>query len=387
MYKRQLQLNGVFPMVYNYNGQMIRMFSNQNLEFAASDRDPGERNPQYRSSKQIKDLDPYQPEIFKSMTEFRNKFRKKGDLKALENTTEEQDTTKMQEIVFTTTEMPMSISNNQDFIRRILDLRKKNLLQRTTSKPVKRNSGFPMPEINDSVKTSTSINNMKYSDNVSNTAFQSSTETTRKTEHLQEITESTFHSFEFSTVESVTMSTMDSLSDNTIQNDDGTSLNAQEMASTLKVEQSEPVTVDYSYETTTIATTLMTQTSVTDESTPSIDQTTHVPLETPNNDELYVSDAGIPNVTATKTFASLGQMSYFSDSNFDRFEDEYKMDQLTQHSFGRINLKYLSADEKKVLRSIFRRKWHEIRKQLKDSEYTTNDNNDPILMEILNNGK
>lgn len=384
MYKRQLQLKGVFPMVYNYNGQMIRMYSNQNLEFAASVRDSAERNSQYRSGKQIKKLEPYQPEIFKSMTEFKNKFRKKGDLKVSKNTKKD---TKRQEIALTTTEMPMDVSNKQDFIRRILDLRNKNLLQGTASKTVKRNSGYPTPKLNDIVKTSTPTNNMKYSDDVSNTVFQSSTEATGKTEHSQEITESTFQSSEFTTVESVTMSTIDYFSDNTMQNDDGTTLNAQESASTLKVEQSESATVDYSYETTTMATTLMTQTSVTDERTPSIDSTTDVPIETPNNNEFYVSDAGIPNVAATNTFASLGQMSYFSDSNFDRFEDEYKMDQLTQHSFGRINLKKFRGDEKKVLRPIFRRKWHEIRKQLKDNEHATNDNNDPILMEILNNGK
>lgn len=168
----------------------------------------------------------------------------------------------------------------------------------------------------------------------------------------------------------------------------------EETRNTLEMETS---TKNQNYETSTLS---ITPTNIVEEIIePMRISKTPIRIMDKLNDDLnsmdYVADAGVENIRS-KSLGTLNEISYFSDSNNynnnnyidndnnnnDKYQDEYKMDQLTPFLIQRIKLNRFTRSEKQVLRSIFIGDWKAIRKEVKELEYITNDN-DPILMEIL----
>lgn len=74
--------------------------------------------------------------------------------------------------------------------------------------------------------------------------------------------------------------------------------------------------------------------------------------------------------------------SFFSDSAHDKYPDEYKMDQLILTPMFRINQHPFSTNEKQVLRSLFRPKWKAIKKEVENLQTISNDV-DPVLQELM----
>lgn len=409
MEKRKLQLQGFYPMIYNYNGQLVQLSHDYTSPTNFKKISSAKRRP-FSRALHIKEVNSNQPIKLTIDLNDDIKPRKKGNLKTSE---EETYLAEMKSIETTAQTQNTTLdveTSYKSFYDKVSEYRKKNLkiLPSATFKSVKRELIFP----SSSERIST---NTKY---ISEVPIQSTTEyianTEQNSQYGLDIRLSTsyaqIYSYDSTTIESTT--TTDSSNDKTtILNDDGTTTqSAQETESNLEMEYFEFSTVYNSYETTTTETTLMTtEISGTDDSTTPID-ITETPFETSNelfladngystvsaefgskisfepSDEVYLADDGFNTVTPAK-FRSIGQMSFFSDSSVDKFEDEYKMDQLALNSIERIKtLKRFNGDEKKVLRSIFRRKWKDIRKELKDLQKITNDG-DPNVMQILDNSK
>lgn len=93
----------------------------------------------------------------------------------------------------------------------------------------------------------------------------------------------------------------------------------------------------------------------------------------------YVADASIINVSQK----SLGVMSYFSDVKNDRYQDEYKMDQLTLLSIQQLTLNRFTDNEEQIMRSMFRSKWKAVRKEVKDLQHITKEEDRTVLLNIL----
>lgn len=416
MEKRKLQLQGFYPMIYNYNGQLVQLSHNYTSETNFKQIPQAKRNQTPRSfprALHIEEVNSNPP--IKLTIDLNNdiKPRKKGNLKTSE---EETYLAEMKSIETTAQTQNTTLdveTKYKSFYDKVSEYRKKNLkiLSSATPKSVKRE--LVLPSSSKIISTTT-----KY---ISEVPIQSTTEFVAKTEQSSQYgsdielstSYSQIYSYDSTTIESIITSTTDNSNDKTtILNDDGTTTqSAQETDSTLEIEHFEFSTVYNSYETTTAETTLMTtEISDTDDSTTPT-AITETPFEPSNemfltddgfstvdsgefgtttpfqpSDELYLADDGFNTVTPAK-FSSIGQMSFFSDSSVDKFEDEYKMDQLALNSIERIKtLKRFNGNEKMVLRSIFRRKWKDIRKELKDLQKITNDG-DPNVMHILDNSK
>lgn len=404
-------------MIYSYNGQLVQLSHDYTSEMNFKKIPSAKRNQTPRPfprALRIDEVNSNQP--IKLSIDLNNdiKPRKKGNLKTLEEDNYLAETKSIETTAKTQSATLDVETSYKSFYDKVFEYRRKNLkiLSSATPKSVKRE--LVLPSSSERISTT-----KKY---ISEVPIQSTTEFVAKTEQSSQygsdISLSTsytqMYSYDSTTIEIIiTTSTTDSSNDKTtILNDDGTTTqSAQETESTLEMEYFDFSTVYNSYETTTAETTLMTtEISGTDDSTTptAITETpfepsdelfltdggfstvasaefgTKTPFE-PSN-ELFLADDGFNTVTPAK-FSSIDQMSFFSDSSVDKFEDEYKMDQLILNSIDRIKtLKRFNGNEKKVLRSIFRRKWKDIRKELKDLQKITNDS-DPNVMHILDNSK
>lgn len=450
MYKRQLQLRGVYPMMYNYNGQIIPMYSNQEFNVpqntGRSHRSEPPKHDLYagtafhrkRTGKRLEESSRNQ--FTAPFDEKKNKSRRKGDLTGKADNSKYSIEKRLRDAVARmhvgttiSTEKPTVLSKKRDLSKQN-SRRQVNQYQieRTTSPSTPKttvkidlSTALPRQVVSTSptttttttmttttttpttttmptttttttttttkptitTKATTTTNNVENSNTISSQSFPSATETTTQFQYhsssdmipmsteFTEIDTVDMTTMDITTMESVTESTTETLDDKLVQND-GTTLNVPDTMRTLNVEENQFSTLTDYYEMTTepMTTVFTTETSLVDHSTQLI--------EAQNIDELDVN----LNVAENAVVGKLDKMSYFSDTNFDRLEDEYKMDQLTPDLIQRIKLKNFSSNERKVLRSIFRRKWQHIRNEAKDLENFTNDN-DPILMEILDNGQ
>lgn len=143
---------------------------------------------------------------------------------------------------------------------------------------------------------------------------------------------------------------------------------------------------DFDY-TETAQTQIPTQTSVADAfivRTEASNDNMQLELEILSNDDRSMDSLmNVPDAEFDKTI-EFRKTAYSTHQNIDHFHDEYKMDQLILTLVQRIKLDDFTADEKQVIESILRRKWKDIRKEVNNFKDISNDNDDSVSIDILN---
>lgn len=429
VYKRKLQLKGVYPIVVLENGKMVRKYVNQkseppknNFKKLTSVKHENNPMPNKRRGKTVWQTKSSQKP---SSSMVMNKFGRENEFKTTQRSlyTSVSQKEKTEIIKSSTTKVPDEILLLLPFLKesairsiatstqRTFESIKINLQSSTTTTTTEESKLQTPAEIVESI-TSTEENKTtlvtvgttedEEIDKSTRVEIPSTTET--ESHYEQNVPSTTMETTTTDTnllgIQVTTAPTKLLDIALTIQFEEISSTVEpnifEEITNTLKMETTTENSFITSadnkiYDTSTISTPSITETTETyiiEETTEPV-RTNEIPIQVtikPNTDSDsmdYIADAGVENKFDKSLGTTLNEMSFFSDSNSDdKYQDEYKMDQLTPFLIQRIKLNRFTSDEKQILRSIFHGKWKSIRKEVKDLNYITNDN-DPILLEIL----
>lgn len=389
LFKRKLQLEGVYPIVVMQNGKMVRIYvnhkpdlSNDKQSFSSkTERTKRKTTLNKRQSKRIRQVKLNQQLLSPQM----NKIKRSGQFveERLATTTSTSTTTEKsmkmvsmgkwiydQQFSSITINSPQTVNTMKEGSLHIEENKTTKVTETTAS---------GVEEVHHKFKIKSIIENI-----VQNNGDSSDVNTSTTTDSITSITESDLSSTEMSSTLSSDTTTIAA----TTQSNIGTIHSTESVANIIEQQadsstsKSETHTIDYTRDSNTISTVSDNYYETTTLMTDSIEGFTRKienSVETLDTMD-YVADDGAVNIPKQSHISKLDEMSFFSDDISDQFQDEYKMDQLTSLLIYRMRLKQFNANEKQVLRSMFRSKWKEIRNEVKDLRFI---NNNKVLTNIL----
>lgn len=397
LYKRKLQMQGVYPIVVMQNGKLVRMFVNRRLDSSNGKQHSSSIREEVRVKKE------------QTMSQRRGKSIRHTNLNQLTLPLEANKIKRKDQL--NTMQKLKSMLNNESYKRIIESMTTERsikmtsmvtipsspastTLQTTTTMKMDSKPTIPLAEVEMTGETYTSTYEAK--EIVNSNTVQSTTSNDRDYEDSSDVVMSTTIGSSTTTNESnlnssemsLMISTESSSTTTTVLPDITTTYDFETSEDTIQTsEQQADSSKPHIYTSTAVYTSDWSTTSMASDSfetttllTQDIDEIT---IFLKNFDETtdsmdYVADESIVNVP-TESYKTIKEMSYFADDNFDSIQDEYKMDQLASMLVQRVKLNQFTANEKLILRSMFRNKWQQIRKEAQDLRIISKDNNSNFM--------
>lgn len=433
IYKRKLQLRGKYPVVYNCNGQLRRVYVNQRAGAFDVCKQLEQQQQQYQQSllpfvkNSPKNIPIISKPVIEQVSEQRSKTRLKMNPSIIKTnlngikTNETIESTKRTHVTELKPIIPFRIS---DETLKMIIARNNNMLK---EKEVKRqppfvyrrlsaqNNEFTVPFRNIVPAIKLTSEKPMALPTITEPNFQQRISDTNENVHQQSVDVITstaapiFISSTFTSVESefTTMSTILAVettssyitTSTNIQNDPSSEVSATTVADSDSESNSESDLDSFS------SSTMNPQTKIyVDESTTSMDyheitteQTTFthtigIDTTTLSNEVNTDSMNTFDNAEETSELMDINtneksdqsQKTYFSDQIPNIFEDEYDLNKLVLDQIYHRNWEYFSRDEQRVIRSLFKGKWKHIKKEMNNLKYIAT-NEDPVFSAMFNN--